>query len=732
MKTPAAAARPARSPEKPSVLCEPLEGRRHLSADVTVSTARAQTVDGFGTSLGGVTSLSLVKTPAFQKAYYRDLGASVFRVALNPWILAGDTPNGKKSIGVPVPMGPRLAENIKSFDFYNPNIQKYGMMARAAKKYGSEVAIIGSFWTPPFWMKGEEINPSTGRPNGNMPTFDDQSGNTAGGTLIDSDANFVQFGRYVAAYVAGFQQAFGVQLDGISIQNELAFRQPYSSAVYDPKLYVKAVKAVDRWLREYGLTTKIIGPEDVGVGSTQDTGILNRQMAYVKALRNDKDALAAVDVYAIHGYAEDGVTHQRSPEMWGRYWNGQDGTNSYNTFEGIKADGKKSWMTEVSGFANTWNATMRFVAGIQDSLTEGNVSAYVYWGITNSSDNGEALMVNDDYDANKYNAFKHFAKYVRPGSVRLETTGDNTNGVQVSAFADDATRTLTSVLVNSSTEAQTVTLRLGDTGVAKFGTAFASTEAFTWKALRSYTVRGGRVTLQMPARSIFTLVGSTARPAAVVAAPAGRIAGVYFDDRNANGRQDTGDAGLAGDKVFLDMNANGTRDRREPTVVTAADGSYTFTGLPAGVFRVRREVVAGYRITTEPTATKLRKGNLSAEGVSLGVAKTATTPAPAKGASISGHAFADSDKNGRQNGTEPDAAGKLIFLDANANGRADAGETQTSTDSNGDFRFAGLASGTYRVRRAFPTGFRSSTPIVDLTLLANEQETGVLLGSRLI
>ena len=696
-------------------------------------------MDGFGTSLGGVTSLSLVKTAKFQKAYYRDLGASMFRVALNPWILAGETKNGKKSIGTSVYMGPDLMDNVRKFDFSHWQIQKYGMMARAAQKYGSEVAIIGSVWSPPFWMKGEEINPSTGRPNGTMPKYDDKSGNTAGGSLIASDENYVQFGRYVAAYVKGFEKAFGVHLDGVSIQNELAFHEPYSSAVYDPKLYVKAVKAVNRWFKEYGIKTKIIGPEDVGVGSTADRGILSRQMAYIKALRRDKTAFNAVDVYAIHGYANDGVTFQRSPEMWSRYWNGYDGTHDYNTFNGIKNDGKRSWMTETSGYDSTWNGTMRLAAGIQDTLVQANTSAYVYWGITNSYDNGEALMKNDDYDANKYNAFKHFSKYIRPGSVRLKTTGIDPKGVYVSAFADNAKRTLTSVMVNSSNEEEVVTLRLGDTGVKKFTTAFASTEAATWKELKSYTVSGGRVKIVMPARSIFTLVGSTAK-ASVQAPPSGSIRGVYFNDANKNGKKDNGEKGLGGDKIFLDMNADGDRDRREPTVVTADDGSYRFNGLEKGVYRVRREVDNGYFITTAPKATKLKKGDMTADGLNVGLAKTSSsTPAkpgqPTTGggtASISGHAFADTDRDGKQDADEPDAVGKVIFLDADADGKADSGEKQTKTDANGDFRFANLAAGTYRVRRVFPNGFRSSTPITDLTLSKGETETGVLLGSRTV
>lgn len=724
MNTPALAARPLRSLH--AFACEPLEQRQHLST-VTITTDRAQTMEGFGTSLGGQTSFSLLKTPAFQKAYYRDLGASVFRVALNPWILAGTTANGKKSIGAPVYLGPHVEENARLFDFSNFNIKKYGDMARAAQKFGSEVSVIGSFWSPPYWMKGEEVSATNGQPKGVMPTFDDKSGNTSGGSLIDTDENLTQFGRYIAAYVYGFQQAYGVKLSAVSIQNELAFHEYYSSCVYSPELFVKAVKAANRWLEKSGLDTKIIGPEDVGVGATDNTGILNRQMAYIKALRKDPEALAAVDAYAIHGYANDGVTPLRSPTMWSRYWNGYDGTSDRNTYAGIKQDNKPSYMTETSGYDSGWTGTMRFAGAIQDALVQGNVSAYVYWGITNTWDSHEALMKGTDYAANKYSIFKHFSKYIRPGSVRLETHGNDPTGVYVSAFADDQTKTLTSVLINTTKDEQEVTLKLDGISLSQFKTAFASTESFTWKALKAYRVSNGKVTIRMPAESVFTLAGSTGDTASAKAS--GRIVGVYFDDKNKNGTQDKGEAGLGGDKVFLDLNANGTRDPREPTAVTDANGRFLFTGLAGGIYRVRREVVSGYAITTPPMVTRLNRVKMNVTGVYLGVAKMAS-PGIHNNASISGHTFGDTNGNGKQDAGESNAAGKVIYLDANNNGALDSGEKKTTTDSAGNFRFTGLAAGTYRVRRVFPKGFAASTTPITLTLTQNEQKTDILIGGR--
>ena len=155
---------------------EPLEPRQLLSASasVTITTTRAQTIDGFGTSLGDLYSTSLVKSAKFQKMYYQDLGSSIFRVALNPWVLKG---NG--SMGTAVNLGPTLQQNINKMNFLDSNILRYGIMARASLKYAKNVKIIGSIWSPPYWMKGPEVSSATGKPNGVKPAFNDKSANTS-------------------------------------------------------------------------------------------------------------------------------------------------------------------------------------------------------------------------------------------------------------------------------------------------------------------------------------------------------------------------------------------------------------------------------------------------------------------------------------------------------------------------------------------------------------------------
>ena len=76
---------------------------------------------------------------------------------------------------------------------------------------------------------------------------------------------------------------------------------------------------------------------------------------------------------------------------------------------------------------------------------------------------------------------------------------------------------------------------------------------------------------------------------------------------------------------------------------------------------------------------------------------------------ISGVVFRDRDRNNRQGPGEPGVAGRVVFLDANGNGRLDRNEASTKTDSQGRYQFAFVAPGTVRLRLVL-SGNVATTP----------------------
>ncbi|HAX77735.1 MAG TPA: hypothetical protein DCY88_18330, partial [Cyanobacteria bacterium UBA11372] len=84
-----------------------------------------------------------------------------------------------------------------------------------------------------------------------------------------------------------------------------------------------------------------------------------------------------------------------------------------------------------------------------------------------------------------------------------------------------------------------------------------------------------------------TVTSSDDASVAIVSGPLGSIGDRVWLDINANGVQDSGETGISGVKVNLtgDFDQNGTIDYTA-TTTTGANGIYNFTGLPVGEYKV--------------------------------------------------------------------------------------------------------------------------------------------------
>ena len=169
----------------------------------------------------------------------------------------------------------------------------------------------------------------------------------------------------------------------------------------------------------------------------------------------------------------------------------------------------------------------------------------------------------------------------------------------------------------------------------------------------------------------------------------GDVAGLVFNDLNANGVDDPGENGLAGVTVFIDANGSGTLNPGELSTVTDSKGKYTINGVPAGVRDVYEVLPAGFIPTPGFTdhqtiqvrdnkETRIKFGN---------VAGTAAS------GNIVGGVFVDANSNGINDSGEDGLVGWTIFLDNNGDGLLTAGEPSTVTDFKGDYQFTSVPVG---------------------------------------
>ncbi len=191
------------------------------------------------------------------------------------------------------------------------------------------------------------------------------------------------------------------------------------------------------------------------------------------------------------------------------------------------------------------------------------------------------------------------------------------------------------------------------------------------------------------------------------------ISGRKFEDENGDG-DGTGDSGLGGWTIFLDANNNGALDAGETNTTTAADGSYGFTNLGPGTYRVREVNQAGWTQTTANPADISATSGANVANVNFGNFQLVT---------ISGQKFNDLDGNGQKDAGEPGLPDWTIQLDI---GGVDQYAT---TDANGNYSFSGVGPGDYQLSEVQQFGWTQTFPVAPGVYNISTQ-SGMDVGGR--
>ncbi|MFC0406608.1 SdrD B-like domain-containing protein [Roseomonas elaeocarpi] len=181
-----------------------------------------------------------------------------------------------------------------------------------------------------------------------------------------------------------------------------------------------------------------------------------------------------------------------------------------------------------------------------------------------------------------------------------------------------------------------------------------------------------------------------------------RVSGLVFLDQDADGTRETADSGLSGVTVRL-LNSLGTV---VATTTSASDGSYAFTEIAPGTYRVQTVAPTGDVFSPVGTATGTSNSVVSSTGISpsFTLATNGTVANQNAGlyvpVSVHGTAFTDLDNDGVVDNGESVRAGVTVQLQ-NAAGTVVG---TTTTGSDGTYSFTDLAPGTYSVHFVAPSG----------------------------
>jgi len=244
---------------------------------------------------------------------------------------------------------------------------------------------------------------------------------------------------------------------------------------------------------------------------------------YYDGILNDASALSSIDILGTHFY-------------------GTSKTSGDNTFDYtlFKQKGGKTpfWMTEVytadvnNQGSKAWPLCLDVAYEMHRALALSNMSAYVWWYLKRnygplwiSANNTSAAASNGQ--VSKVGAIMaQYAKYVRPGAVRVGATRVAQTDVYTSAFKKGDSVVVVSV--NRSSSAKSVTFSIAGLKSTS-GQKITTSGTKDMKEDGTVSVSAGNFTLPLDAQSISTVVfvGNTATVADKNALIANAPAGAY-------------------------------------------------------------------------------------------------------------------------------------------------------------------------------------------------------------
>jgi hypothetical protein len=190
------------------------------------------------------------------------------------------------------------------------------------------------------------------------------------------------------------------------------------------------------------------------------------------------------------------------------------------------------------------------------------------------------------------------------------------------------------------------------------------------------------------------------------------VQGTVYQDSNHNGAKDSSEPGVSGWVVYVDSNNNGAKDSGEPNATSAADGTYTITGVAAATTINLRTVAQDNWTCDGPNSNCLYgtatsnsftvAANSGATGEDFGVFQVNT---------VTGSVFGDDNANAAKDGSEAGQSGWVAYVDSNDNGTKDSGEPSATTDSSGNFSITSVTpQSNGKVRLVSQNGWTISKP----------------------
>jgi glucuronoarabinoxylan endo-1,4-beta-xylanase len=324
------------------------------------------------------------------------------------------------------------------------------------------------------------------------PPASDKDNNDAidGGHLLTAD--YASWASTLAGFVATVRSQTGVQLYGISAQNEPENAVPYLSCVYTGAQMVAFVKVLGPMLHALNPPVKLLAPEPAAWSDLWTDG-----QQYGAAILADPVATTDVDILATHDYYAT------------------DPSKAFHPVAPPSGVAMPIWETEVSGVALTSQAGpssdisngVAVAQWIYSALVTGGASAWHYWWLVSQNDDNEGLLLADGGQTKRLRTVGNFSKFVRPGYRRVDVRGVVPPGVQVVAFANPGDGTVVVVAINTNSTATPLPLAIAGTPAPTQLTPWVTAANDDLAQHTAISLSAGSASISLAAESVTTLVG---------------------------------------------------------------------------------------------------------------------------------------------------------------------------------------------------------------------------------
>jgi glucuronoarabinoxylan endo-1,4-beta-xylanase len=280
------------------------------------------------------------------------------------------------------------------------------------------------------------------------------------------------------------QQNAGVSLYALSAQNEPDWTATYASCIFSSSQMVAWVKVLGPKVHALGGSVKLLSPENSIWSHLWADGD-----RYGTAILADSSASAAVDILATHQYANGAVTAPPG---------------------GVT---KHIWETEASGVMGSTEAGpsstiangVAVARWIHNAITTGGVSAWHYWWLVSLNNDNEGLLLQGGGTTKRLYTMGNYSKFIRPGYVRIGTSGSVPAGVFLTAYRNPSDGSVVLVAINSNGGASSLSVYLNGS---------CPTQAIPWVTSSSddlavkgaIAVSGGHLTATLAGTSVTTFV----------------------------------------------------------------------------------------------------------------------------------------------------------------------------------------------------------------------------------